>query len=85
MRRWAPDAGLRLRPAGPTGRSVGAALKLPCCFERILDGPRVSSGKVSDDDHVLEAAGRHIERLGELPQHRVAVAEMLPRLSLIIG
>jgi hypothetical protein len=36
-----------------TAHSVGAALKLPCCFEGILNGTSVASGEVSDNHHVL--------------------------------
>jgi hypothetical protein len=57
-------------------QSVGASLKLPRCFEGILNGTSVASGEVSDNHHVLDVPGRDAEGSGKLPQYRVAVIEI---------
>jgi hypothetical protein len=54
----------------------GAALKLPGCFERVLDGSGVTAGEIGDDHHVLNESGGDVEGLRELPYHRVAVVEI---------
>src|SRR6478672_11961399 len=56
--------------------SVRFPLKLPRCFECILDGTRVASRKVRDDHHVLDVPGRHAEGFGELAQYPVSVVEI---------
>jgi hypothetical protein len=56
--------------------SAGTPLKLPRCFEGILDGTSVASGEVSDNHHVLGVAGRDAEGCRKLPQYRVAVIEV---------
>src|SRR5690348_12370699 len=52
--------------SGDMAGSVGTTLKLPCCFEGVLDGAGVAIGEVSDDHHVLGVAGWHAEGFGEL-------------------
>jgi hypothetical protein len=37
--------------------SVGTPLKLPRCFEGVLDGTSVTSSEVGDNHHVLDVAG----------------------------
>ncbi len=56
--------------------SIGTALKLPRCFEGILDGTGVTSCQVSDDHHVLAVPARNAEGSGKLPQQPVAVAKI---------
>jgi len=54
---------------GSTAQSVGASLKLPRCFEGILNGAIVASGEVSDNHHVLDVSGpdaANIRRYGRL-------------------
>src|SRR6202035_3340775 len=67
---------VRMSPRFP--RSVGAALKLPRCFEGILDRARVAFSEVSYDHHVLDITGRDAEGSGELPQYRIAEVEIGP-------
>jgi hypothetical protein len=38
-------------------RSVGTALKLPRCFDGVLDGISVASLEISDNHHVLGVSG----------------------------
>ena len=57
-------------------RSIGTPLKLPCCFESILDRTSVASCEVSDHHHVLAITDRHTEGFGKLPQDRGAVVEV---------
>lgn len=60
---------------GELARLVSTPLKLPRCFESILDGADVASSDVSDDHHVLAEPRRHAEGLGEVLQHRGAAVE----------
>ena len=66
----------RLGQWGSRAQSVGASLKLPRCFEGILNGASVSSGEVSDHHHVFDVSRRDTEGSGKLPQYRVAVIEI---------
>jgi hypothetical protein len=61
---------------GQHGTSAGTSLKLPRCFECILNGTSVASGEVSDNHHVLDVPGRNAKGSGKLPQYRVAVIEI---------
>jgi hypothetical protein len=63
---------------GATTGSVGTPLKLPRCFEGILDRIRVASSEVSYNHHVLDIPGRDAEGSGELPQYRIAEVEIGP-------
>jgi hypothetical protein len=56
--------------------SVGAPLKLPRCFEGVLDGANVTRSEVGDKHHVLDVPGRNAKGSGKLPHHSVAVAEI---------
>jgi hypothetical protein len=75
-----PDLPLRTRAAldrpGEIVHSVGTPLKLPRCFEGILNSTSVTSGEVSDNHHVLDVPRRDAEGSGKLPQYRVAVVEV---------
>jgi len=63
-------------PQGTAAQSLGASLKLPCCFEGVLNGTVVASGEVSDNHHVLDVPGWDAKGSGKLPQYRVAVIEV---------
>jgi len=69
--------------------SVGAALKVPCRFERILNCAAIALREVSDDHHVLDVPGWDAEGPGKLPHYRVAIIEIGPdhqmRVVLLSG
>src|ERR1700722_1159000 len=56
--------------------SIGTALKVPGCFEGILDGASVAGAEVRDNHHVLGVPIRDAERSGKLPKQHIAVVEV---------